>query len=335
MELLESKKLKLPDVYFVSDRKKIEEIPVGVPFIYGSEAVKSNLIRLLEFEILFDTAKKSGYPFNFKKILEDLGYKNLKSFCEKETVYLDKLDRKEDESYEFPERKKVTATNNLFNEFIKDYSVYVDITVLKDLKVFPVWLSVIEDAVSENIHNFAIYNNNMYNKKLEGMYGGVYLVSPPRNLIIIDISGSIPRGVSSTCLTLAQNFAHSYYADLMITGGKTTLYPYENIHELDVESIYEENGMNNDQYYYKKLITSDERKYSTVIAFGDNDNPGSTWGHTEDKYISLAEGKELCKWKVDKVISFHTRGTTNIAAYAEWFTPKEVERVADWVKYLI
>ena len=50
----------------------------------------------------------------------------------------------------------------------------------------------------------------MYNKKLEGMYGSLDLVTPDRNLIIIDISGSIPKAVSTTCLILSKKFGRKF-----------------------------------------------------------------------------------------------------------------------------
>src|SRR5690606_10154781 len=109
----------------------------------------------------------------------------------------------------------------------------------------PIWLDTIEEAVHTNIHNFAVFNSNMYNKKLEGMYGSLDLVSPDRNVIIIDISGSIPKGVSSTCLAMAKNLAETFYADLLITGSKSTIYPYETLTELNIDTIYDENGRDN------------------------------------------------------------------------------------------
>ena len=90
--------------------------------------------------------------------------------------------------------------------------------------------------------------------RLDGVYGGIEIKSPNRNLIIIDISGSIPKGVSSTCLILSKNLAESFYADILITGSKSTIYSYEDLGSLNIEAIYNENGMENDQAYFKKLV---------------------------------------------------------------------------------
>jgi len=346
MKLLESEKMKIPQVFFITDKAEIKDIPIGVPFMYGDAGSEKYLVRILEYEVLYQEAIRSGYPFNFKKILQDNGYEDITDFSYGSSVYMDFVTEgmiAVDES-ELPELKTIQENGKLFKQYVHDSAVYVDIQKLKALNVFPIWLSTIEEAVHTNIHNFAVFNENMYNKKLEGMYGGMELTSPGKNLIIIDISGSIPRGVSSTCLALAKNLAETFYADLMITGSKTTMYAYEEIHKLNIETIYEENGMNNDQVWFKKIVTQDERSYKTAIVFGDNDSPCYPWSNNHSNFvlegappaqtISREDGQKLCKWKVEKLISFHTQTTRYIAAYGEWFTPDEVERIEDWVKYL-
>jgi len=334
MEILQSKKIKLPDLYYIENREDIKDLPIGVPFIYGDSITKSKIIRLLEYEVLYKAAIKSGYPFNFKNILRDKGYNNLISFDYGDSIHMEySSEVSAGVDYDIDSITKEDS-KGMFESFVEDSAAYVDLDKLKDLNVFPVWLEKIEDAVSTNLHNFAMFNQNMYNKKLDGMYGELELISPNKNLLIIDISGSIPRAVSSTCLTLAKSLAETFYSDLIITGSISTLYAYEDLHKLDVNTIYETNGQNNDQVYFKELLTSDERHYKTAIVFGDNDSPCYNWGQSGAKTISIEEGKEICKWKIDKLISFHTKGTKHIAAYADWFTPTETEKIEDWVKYL-
>jgi hypothetical protein len=200
---------------------------------------------------------------------------------------------------------------------------------LKDLKVFPVWLDKIEKAIETNIHNFAVYNPNMYNKKLEGMYGALEFTSPSRNLIICDISGSMTKSIATFILLYSKTMAETFYADILVTGGISVVYPYELIHTLDVDKVYTEVGRGNEGDIFKTLL-SEEKTYKTAIVFGDNDHPG---GYAS-RSISDADGKKLCKWKVGKVISFHKDSNTDLAGYARWFSPKEVEKIANWVKYL-
>lgn len=344
MKLLESGKFTLPRVYFVTDRTEVKELPVGVPFIYGDPSIEQELIRVLEYEVLYQEAIKSGFPFNFRKILKDNGYLDIQEFGYSHPTYLEyttigMIDP--DFDIDVTKFKELKSDIPGFKRFIKDSVAYVDIDKLKKLNVFPVWLDTIETAVHTNIHNFAVFNNNMYNKKLEGMFGSLDLVSPNKNLIIIDISGSIPKAVSSTCLTLSKSLAETFYADLMITGSKSTLYAYECLHELNIETIYEENGMDNDQAHFRKLVTSDKKHYKTAIVFGDNHSPSYPWSNEfnrDNKSISREDGQKMCEWSIDKLISFHTQKDNGrerqIAGYADWFQPKETQHIKDWVKYL-
>lgn len=337
MELLKSKKFRLPILYLITDREEIKKLPVGVPFIYGDIGIKNSIIQILEFEILYQKAIDSGLPFNFKEILEDAGYTNLEDFWYNNTVYIDFATGEDIDAGYFDEYTDIGKDKTLFDKFVKDSSAYLDIRKIKGLNIFPLWVTKIEEAIETNIHNFAIYNPNMYNKKLEGVYGSLDLVSPDRNLIIIDISGSIPKAVSTTCLALSKNLSETFYADLLITGSKSTLYSYENLHELDVEGIYEENGMDNDQVWFKKLVEGEVKNYKTAIVFGDNHHPGRIWDNAFNSgttTISDADGKKLCKWNVDKIISLHTQSNELIAGYARWFDAKEIEYISDWVKYL-
>ena len=339
MILLQSKKFKLPTLYLVWDRSAIKELPIGIPFIYAEKKMEESLVRFLEYELLFNAAIATGYPFDFKRILLENGYTDIEYFWYNNTTKLHYVT--EDIISEF---EKIEEDSDLdiekpilFNQFLKDCTAYVDVKILKELNVFPTWLNDIEKAVETNIHNFSVFNNNMYNKKLEGMYGALELSSPKKNLIIIDISGSIPKAASTTCLLLSKTLAETFYADLMITGSKTTLYDYNDINKLDIVSIYEENGMNNDQVYFKNLLTSSEKVYETAIVFGDNDSPCYNWNNSfnlSTKKISEADGKKLCKWKVNKLISLHTTSNTETAAYGTWFSPTKTQHIKDWCKFL-
>ena len=164
------------------------------------------------------------------------------------------------------------------------------------------------------------------------MYGGCELSSPERNLIINDISGSMPKAISMFILTHSKNMAESYYCDVMITGAITIIIPYEELHTMDVEKIYTKVGRGNEGDMFKQFL-SEEKNYKTAIVFGDNDHPG---GYMAEGCISDETGKKLCKWKIDKIISFHREGIERLAGYARWFNVPEsnIERIADWVKYL-
>lgn len=346
MELLTSKKFKLPVLWFITDRKEIEEIPPGFPFIYGNEEIKDYLIRLLEYEILYFKAKQTGLPIKFDKILKENGYDDLEAFNYHFPAFFDGNNGSTERVVYNPDDVedcedidvRAIKDDSLFKQYVRDCAAYVDLEKLKQLNVFPIWLTKMEDAVNVNLMNFALFNPNMYNKKLDGMYGGFEFSSPNRNLICVDISSSIPKAVSTTCLIMAKNLAESFYCDIMITGSKTTLYPYEELYKLTVETAYADNGTSNEQVFFKRLVTRDVKHYQTAIFFGDNNTPCYAWTNDYDREraveLSIAQGQQLCKWTVEKLISFHTDGTEDIAAYASWFKPKETERIADWVQYL-
>lgn len=341
MKLLRSKKFTLPIIYFITDRSEIKDLPVGVPFIFGDEESESYIVRLLEYEILYESAIKSGYPFDFRKILQDNGYK-IKPFGYCHPAYMEYITQGEINVKKKVDFEGYDASIPLLSEYIQDSAAYVNVDVLKNLNVFPVWLSDVEEAVNVNINNFATVNQHMYNKKLDGMYGGIEMSSPPKNLIIIDISSSIPKAVSSTCLALAKNMSESFYADILITGSKSTLYTYDKVVDLDINTIYQENGMDNDQTWFLGLITEEEREYNSAIVFGDNDHPGKRWNNrfqTDTIYMSDDDGKKLNKWKVKNLVSLHTRNNSkdtkkDTAGYGRWFSPDTVKHIDGWVTYL-
>ena len=331
MELLTSKKFKLPTLYFLTDRAEIKDIPIGIPFIIGNETDKEYFIQLLEWEVLYQRAVQTGLPFNWEKILRDNGYKPVYG-PQHHPVFFDYKESEVDyESIEADiiDLSSITDDNGDFAHYINDCTAIVDTNKLKDLNVFPVWLDKIEKAIETNIHNFAVYNPNMYNKKLEGMYGALEFTSPDRNLIVCDISGSMTKSIATFILLYSKTMAETFYADILVTGGISVVYPYELIHTLDVDNVYTEVGRSNEGDIFKVLV-SEEKHYKTAIVFGDNDHPG----HYASCSISDEDGKKLCKWKVDKLISFHKDSNTELAGYSRWFEPREVEKISNWVKYL-
>jgi len=125
--------------------------------------------------------------------------------------------------------------------------------------------------------------------------------------------------------------AETFYADILVTGGISIVYPYELIHTLNVDKVYTEVGRGNEGDIFKKSV-SEEKHYRSIIIFGDNDHPG---GYSSMP-ISDKDGKKLCKWEVKNIISFHKDSNTQLAGYGRWFNvPNEnIEFIKDWVKYL-
>lgn len=331
MKLLQSRKFKLPVVYFITDRGDIKKLPIGVPFIYGDKSIEESLIRLLEYEILYQSALKTGYPFNFKKLLKDEGYNDLIDWGYQITPL---LDYNTDENYNINSSTTLQYLDNqdIFKKFVKDSSVVVDIQKLKNLKIFPVWMDNVEKAITVNINNFAVYNPLMYNKKLDGMYGALELSSPQKNLLVIDISSSIPKAIGTTFATMSKHLAESFYCDIIFTGRDTIFIPYEEIYKMDIEEIYNIYGNNQECKEFRKIITRDLKKYNTCIVMGDNHSVCDKWGG--EKKISKKDGQKLNKFEINHLICFHTTQEDTVPGFADWFTPNTVEHIKNWKKYL-
>lgn len=328
MKLLRSERVQIPEIYLITDKSEISLLPLGVPFFYGDEEVEEHLVRLLEYEVLWKSAEKTGLPFNWELLLKENGY-DCENFGWEDTVKLnyttEGVDIDIEETFEEFDRPKLS-------QYIKDSSCVVNVEKLKELNVMPTFGMNIEAAIRTNIQNYTLYNPYMYNKKYGGMYGGTQLVSPPRNLIIIDISMSIPTACSSAILVYAKNLSEAFFADILITSEKSTLYPYEQIHNLDVDNIYRENGRGQESVMFRKLLSQERRVYKTCICFGDNHSPLDNWG--SGKTLSKTDGQNLCLWEVENAISFHTTSNTDTAGYLDMFSPKHIQIIKDWVKYL-
>jgi hypothetical protein len=329
MELLQSKKFSLPIVYLIEDDKELATIPMGVPFIKGSKKDYNSYVKLLEFEILLKSAIATGLPFDWQAILEKNGYRDLY----KSTAYSEKCIYSNDVDVITVDGtiNGVIPSSNV-SEFIADISYQVDIDCLKDLKVIPTWFSSkIEDAIKSNILSSITWNPSLYNKKLDNTSGNITLSTPDRNLIIIDISASIPKSIAKACLLLSKTMVTQFFADLIITGARSGLFDYTEVDALDVDQVYQDYGQSNECKDFRAIV-SQHRNYDNVIVFGDNHTPLGYWG--SEKSISKKQAYDVCNFKVNKIYSFHTTSDIALAGYADMFDCSNVEHISKWVKDL-
>ena len=332
MKLIKSERgIKLPLIYYAENEAEWAKIPPGIPFIRGSSLEYGSIVKTLEFEILLKSALATGLDFNWEKLLREQGF---------EELYFDGLAYSENIEGEYSELGdyEIPTVKTTVKKLVSGLpiSYVVDLEVLKNLEIIPTFLQDIERAIEINIHNGYKFNPLSYNKKLGLPIGDLEMNTSKKNLIIIDISSSIPKSISKTILALAKTMSIQFYADLLITGSKSTLYEYDNVDSLNITTIYSENGGGNDQTYFRELVSSEYRDYGTVIAFGDNHNPGMNWDNeynVGNNYIREKQGKELCKWEVESIISFHTTSSSHIAGYAKWFDTDDVTFMENWVTY--
>jgi len=130
MEILQSKKFKLPFLYFITDRNEIKDIPIGIPFIYGDEENKEHLIRVLEYEILYQKAISTGLPFDFRKILEDEGYDLRYDLGGFGTMYMDVRTEGGLLSESDDDLQPISKNSTPFKEYVKDGTVHLNIQII-------------------------------------------------------------------------------------------------------------------------------------------------------------------------------------------------------------
>ena len=210
----------------------------------------------------------------------------------------------------------------------------VDIDKLMALNMLPKFIGDIANCIRETIVGHHQWENG-YNKKLNccvGNYDQGYAV---RNLIIIDVSWSIPDSISSIMLSLADTLRTQCNADLIITGGRSKFYSMER--ELpDPETLRQIIPHGNESVMFEKIIKDKiaGKHWGHVISFGDYDHP-----RVSDKESYLANTV------VDHVIHYHTgkyrasRITDYpqfITGYALWTNSiaKTIDYDQSWVRQL-
>lgn len=324
-----SETVALPVMYLVSNEEDLRTLPLGIPFIYGEEEQYDRILSYLEWTILLRSAEETGLPFDWERELKALGYKDV-------TIGGTPLGFSGDGDRERVKYSEEAEFRLDMGAFLKD-GWLVSYDVLSSLKVIPTWLSDLEESIKVNVLNAVTFNPTLFSKKLGGFYGASEMVASRRNLGILDFSGSIPTSVVITTAMLAKTLSRTFFCDIMITGSTTKVFKYEELEGIDLMKEAELIGRDNDQTEFVKLI-SEPREYNTVFSFGDDDHPGISWSNTYNrgcKSISLEEGKKLNQWKVEKVISLHTRQNGSETGYTRWFTPTQgIQHVSNWVQTL-
>ena len=223
------------------------------------------------------------------------------------------------------------------DKFIGDRSAEVSIEELQELHLLPVFLDDIATAIRKNL--YALNWSEGYNKKRGVPLGNFDAGDEKDNLIILDISGSIPRGVSATMLTLVNTLKEAANAALIVTG--STSYFWDVQDEIpSAQHIRNIVGYGNESEMFHEILTRDiaGRHWGNVIVFGDCDRPVRI-----GEYTDMLKRDDLAEWQrrtysryatsenmegttVDRLLLYHT------GRYVNWKNPKErIPGYANWV----
>lgn len=306
MHQLKAASVKLPKIYVVDNESDVEVCRSnGIPYVIwkGSD---EDLIKIIFYPVL----KKMFPHIKWEKMLgieniEDPGIRYQRGTYNK--YYASS-----------PEGAECTEP---LTKYCGDLSHKVNVEQLQDLKLMPKFIGEIADCIRENYVDYMYVEG--YNKKLGEAVGYYDTSKEAENLIIIDVSASIPFGVAATLLSLADTMRHNAKAGLIITGGISLYFDIEE--ELPTpQELRRMVPRSNEGYMFGKILQKHivGKHYANVICFGDEDCPESwdfeNWrDHNDDKKRSM----KSCTFegtKVDNIWAYHTYHAGSLPGYCLW-----------------
>ena len=202
-------------------------------------------------------------------------------------------------------------------DYAGDLSSKVNIEQLQDMMLLPSFLSDIATNINQNLYGSKVWNDG-YNKKLNACIGNYDQAYEAGNLMILDISNSIPRGISATMLTLIETLREQANADLIITGSTSMWFPKQQ--ELpSPEWIRKHIGYRNESEEFFKILIDNVfgKHWGNVIAFGDYDCPNRVQNYFDCKYNRISKNASYENTSVEKVWNYHTCADNHVG-YANW-----------------
>lgn len=305
-----SKRVELPPIWLVENQEDWDNLPKGLPRILANKSELEFITVFLEFQVLLKSCTKTKLPIQWLDCLKRIGYSKVR-----------KYELSSGGEYDSSSTGNSTLT---VETFVED-SYLVNFDKLSELKILPVWLEDLKTSIETNIINEVIFDPSAFNKQLGMNVGAGAIKSNLKNLLILDVSGSIPQGVVVTITNLAKLMSKKFYADVMITSGQTVLIDYEDVQTSDIIGIAKKSGSGNEGQMYKKIV-EEPRKYGTIVAFGDFDCP-TQYG---------ASGKLTPVWEIENIFSLHTdKSSKEVVGYAKHLKSKNVPvLVTGWVETL-
>lgn len=215
--------------------------------------------------------------------------------------------------------------------FIEKYAqekVNVDIEALISLELLPHFVGKIADVVRRNLYGRRWTEG--YNKKRRCPLGNFDAEEEADNLIIVDVSYSIPRGVSATMLTILDYMRLKLRADVIVTGDRSMFWAYGS--ELPTpDKLREIVPMGNESADFRRILLKEVKgkRYDNVVSFGDNDCPDFGLldpGRTNIGPVRGDRKAQLQEWylvnlsdtEIGDVYHFHTCSMVMPTGYAKW-----------------
>jgi len=306
-----------PDLFICKDDADIALAQKhGLPYLVWKDDDHDKLIKLVLFHIVskqfpeIDWAKAWGLT------------KNDLEFCRDGNVCVTGGDE-ETEVHEYN-----------IDDYLVSNDAKVNIEELEGLHLLPKFLSDIADCIRTNITDYTWKDG--LNKKT-GLWIGNYIPQEEaRNLIILDISHSIPVGISSVMLRLIDTIRHKCDADLIVTG--MTSYFWSIDEELPTpQQIRDKIPRSNESEMFQNILRDRiaGKHWGHIISFGDDDCPtwsyaiqchdagSSCYAERYKEFVNVMQGTEI--EMVHHYYISHGR-MPKATGYAWWtkvFNPKE------------
>lgn len=228
-------------------------------------------------------------------------------------------------------------------DYVGDMSSYVNIEVLQRLRLMPAFIGDILDCVKLNVGS-GMYWREGYNKRLGLTVGRFNASGQLPNLVILDVSGSIPRGISATMISLIDTLRTQLSADLIITSTCSRFYPMGT--ELpDPQTLRNQFGYGNESSDFFGILTKyvRGRHYGHVFSFGDNDTPDyRLFKDYPDEYsLEGAKVEHVHHYHTGSWVEYNTKYNKDKDAktgYAKWChmlaTQPSVDLDTSWCKVI-
>ena len=203
-------------------------------------------------------------------------------------------------------------------DYIGDLSSSVDIEVLQKLSLLPQFVGDIADCIKANYSQQMRWTEG-YTKKLGVPLGNFKNTGVLPNLLIIDVSASIPDGVAATMLTLADTLRSNLNAELIITSARSGYYPIGSVLPKP-QTLRRYYGRSNESSEFMGILAKHiaGREFGHVICFGDYDSPSDVSNHVID-------GKpiDMTNTRVHELHYYHTAkylwsGSDQWTGYGRW-----------------